>query len=124
MLAVEGPQRGAAGFVGFVVRDGDGGVVEQDVELVVLGVYGLDGGCDGGVVVDVDLDRLEIVAGDFDGAVGCEGLDCLFCFADVAAADEDVVVSLRGELLGGVVAETLVGAGDEDESFGSHCCWL
>jgi hypothetical protein len=27
-------------------------------------------------------------------------------------------------LLGGIVAETLVGAGDEDESFGSHCCWL
>jgi hypothetical protein len=39
-------------------------------------------------------------------------LDGFFGFAEVAAAQEDVVVALRGELLGGVVAEALVGACD------------
>jgi hypothetical protein len=67
VLTVKLPQCGSSGFVGILLPGkSDGGIVEENIQFVVLVVYLLGRGFDGLVVINVDLNRLQIFAVNFD----------------------------------------------------------
>ena len=90
-------------------------VVDEDIEAAVRAGDVRDGGVDGRVGGDIDGDGLQH-AGRDRGVVGRKDLlHGRGAFLRVAGAQQHAVGAGLGELLAGVPAETLVGAGDEDD---------
>ena len=113
-VGVEAGLQGGAGEVHWA----DAGVVDEDVEVAVLGLDLLHGGGDGGVRGDVQLE-------EGDGAGGRRGLDGgqgLFALFQRPAGEDRVVVGLLREELARREADAVVAAGDEDDGFagGGH----
>jgi hypothetical protein len=76
VLTVELPQCRSSSLVGILLPGkSDGGIVEENIQFVVLVVYLLGRGFDGLIVIDVDLDRLQIFAVNLNGVIGYEGFD-------------------------------------------------
>ena len=97
------------------------GIVDEDVEAAPTGLALLIGFSDGLVAVEVHLDGLDGVGGA--RAFLVQEIDCLLAVLEGAAAEEDVVgpVGLE-QCLDCLVADGLVGAGDEDDFEGVHSC--
>lgn len=128
VLGAQGGVGGRGGGDAGVVDELGGGLVDAvgglflgeqayDVQPPELVLDRLDGLLDRRVVVDVDVQGLDVVCMDGHAGVGDEGVGGLLAFGVVPAAEEDVVGAGGGELLGGVVAQALVGAGDEGDEF-------
>ena len=108
---------------GFAVGGAGGtGIVDQDVEMAELGLHGRDGGFDRGVRCHVELNGLKAVCGF---SVAGENLrDGVAAFLRVARPKEYVMGAGFRELLTDVIAEALVGAGDEDNVEWRHVSTL
>lgn len=102
-------------FVAFfrdAIRAGhDAGIIDQDVEAVILAGEGLGGGFDA-------FERSEIAFEEFNCGVGCFGeccvdfLDCCLGFALVTSCEIDSLWVVFGELMKRFAAQTDICTGN------------
>ena len=101
--------------------EGGSGVVDEDVEMAWIRGDGVEGGGDGVVAGEVDLQGGDGVGVGWTRGSLVQAVDGLGGFVDGARAEEDVVgFQGREQSFDSFVADAAVAAGDEDD-FGGRC---